>query len=549
MLSAQNIQPTILSLPSHTGFVLRYTDSFVQLNLEQATPASLRRAVERLYDTSHKLTAEKQFQLILAARLMKLLYPLEIVDWNVPGYKNNNQYLEALTKIENGIYPQTLGTSSFFDAIIPAIILTKGMGGKEYGTVLENRLFTARNINSQSVLPFYLLGLLYEQLNNFSDAEDSYQVAWERDDSCYPAGIRFARLSLIRNNLKKACEISEKLYERYPDSVIIQLLLTEAYIKIGSLDQAESLIYTILKKDNEQEDVFFLRILFHIERKEYLLASALLDEFAKKSKVDKAYLLLRERILREWSKNISEAKQCLEKADSLYPQAGDVMLACANFCFETKNTINGKTANDFIDLLLRQSPRNILAIRLLVKQDIGEKHWEDAFERAQYLYSVRSSEEDIILYARVCAGMNNWQEAITVAYTAYTAAQNPSDDIITLYLETLYGAKEYEKIKQIIARHLPEARSSLKSVLVYYQSLLETDEEKKLSLLRLSLLSDPRSSSTLFALYEWYFKHKDYRKASYYLQQVIALHPDDKIYLELASKLEKLQSKSKASGY
>ena len=139
--------------------------------------------------------------------------------------------------------------------------------------------------------------------------------------------------------------------------------------------------------------------------------------------------------------------------------------------------------------------------------------------------------------------MNNWTEAVNVAKAAYTASQSPSDEITTLYLQALYGAKKYDRLNSIISIRLPAARSSLKSVLIYYQALLESNDEERLTLLRSSLLSDPRSSLTLFALYEWYFRHKDYRKAAYYLQQVLAFDPENKRYLSLADQLEKLQTK------
>ena len=536
------LSPTILPLPSAVELASNRVDSQVQADMEIASPVSIRRAVTRMYSVSQGFTTEKQFQLTLAARLMRLLYPLEFVDWNVPNYQQADPYLEALSQIEKNIYPQKLGVTTFFDAIIPAIILTKGVGVQEYADALEKRLFIARNFNSSSVLPPYLLGLLYEQLGKLSDAEEYYQAAWKQDESCYPAGVRFAYLALFNNNAEKASEIAEKLYSRYPNAVTIQLLLAETYLEKGDLEKAEEFIFAILKKNNDMENAFFLRIRLHIEKKEYLTANALLDEFAKQSKVDKDYLLLRSRVLLEWSKNITEAKQCLERADTLYPRSADVILACANFCFEAKATVNGKTANDFIDMLLKQNPHNILAIRLLVKEDIAEKRWNRAFERVEYLYNNNPSEEDIILYSRVCAGMNNWEAAVNTAQVAYNAAQKkPSDEIVTLYLQALYGAKKYGTLRQVIHRHLGDARSALKSILIYYQSLLESNDEEKLALLRSSLLSDPRSSLTLFALYEWYFKHKDYRKAYYYLQQVIALDPHNKTYLQLAEKLERLQ--------
>lgn len=532
--------PTILNLPTQSEISGFYPDPFVQFDIELASPDSLRRSVHRLYTVSQGLSNEKLLSLTLAVSLMRMLYPLEPVEWNVPRYKTQNIYLAALADIEKNIYPQLPNINSFFDAVIPALILTKGIGGKEYGAALESRLLTARSLNPQSILPFYLLGLLYEQLNRLSDAEAAYQIVWERDPSCYPAGMRFAWLALRRNNIETALEVTKALYERYPHSVAIRLLLAEAYIESNNLNAAEDLVYALLKKEPNQHDAFFLRIRLYIEKKEYLPATALLDEYAKKNKVDKKYLLLRMRVLREWSKNSAEAKQCLEQAESLYPLATDVVLACAEFCFDTRGTINGKNAGDFIDVLLQQGPRNILAIRLLVKHDIAEKQWVNAFERAQYLYTNNPSEEHLMLYTRACIGMKKWNEAVNTARIAYTAVKSPSNDIIALYLETLYGANEFLTIKQIITRYLPTARSSLKSVLLYYQALLETNEEEKLDLLRLSLLSDPRSSLTLFALYEWYFKHKDYRKASYYLQQVVALDPDNRTYIELSNTLDGL---------
>lgn len=540
--SGQSLSATILPLPSAADLASSRIDPKVQADMEIASPASIRSAVTRVYSTSQGLTKEKQLQLTLAARLMRLLYPFEAIDWNAPNYQQTDPYLDALTQIEKGLYPQNLGMNTFFDAVIPAIILTKGVGVQEYADALEKRLFIARNLNPSSVLPPYLLGLLYEQRGKLSDAENYYQMAWEQDESCYPAGMRFAYLALFSNNIETSYKIAEKLYARYPNAVTIQLLLAETYLEKGNLEKAEEIVSAVLKKNNDFGRAFFLQVRLHIEKKEYLAANAMLDEFAKQNRVDKDYLLLRHRVLLEWSKNIAEAKQCLERAASFYPQSPDVVLACANFCFETKNTVNGKTANDFINALLKQNPRNILAIRLLVKEDIAEKRWESAFERAQYLYENNPSEEDIVLYARVCAGMNNWEEAVTTAQAAYnTASKQPSDEIITLYLQALYGAKKYGMLLQVINRHLSDARSALKSVLIYYQSLLASNDEDKLALLRSSLLSDPRSSLTLFALYEWYFRHKDYRKAYYYLQQVIALDPYNKMYLQLAEKLERLQ--------
>ena len=274
----QPVLATVLPLPSATELALNRIDPQVQADMELASPVSIRRAVTRLYSTSQGLTREKQLQLTLAARLMRLLYPLDPVDWNVPNYQQADPYLDALSQIEENIYPQNLGMNTFFDAVIPAIILIKGVGAREYASVLEKRLLIARNLNPSSVLPPYLLGLLYEQLGKLSDAENYYQTAWEQDESCYPAGMRLAYLALLSNNIEEAYKIAEKLYDRYSNAVSIQLLLAEAYLEKGNLEKADEIVSGVLKKNNDFGRAFFLQVRLHIEKKEYLAANAMLDE-------------------------------------------------------------------------------------------------------------------------------------------------------------------------------------------------------------------------------------------------------------------------------
>ncbi|MEE0998751.1 MAG: hypothetical protein UIH41_03685, partial [Treponemataceae bacterium] len=85
---------------------------------------------------------------------------------------------------------------------------------------------------------------------------------------------------------------------------------------------------------------------------------------------------------------------------------------------------------------------------------------------------------------------------------------------------------------------LSTATSKMKSALYFERSKLENNEDKKLSSLRSSLTSNPRNEDALFALYQFYFNKNDYRKAQYYLKQVIALNPSDTELLKLNEELE-----------
>lgn len=532
--------PTILPLPSASELLMNRMDPLVQADLEMGTPISIHRAVVRLYAAGQSFSREKLFQLTLATYLMRLLYPFEIIDWSIPHYKYNDPYLDALLQIEKDICPLNLGADTFLGAVIPAIILVKESGIREYAGTLEKRLLIARDFNPLSILPLYLLGLLYEKLGKLSDAEDYYQMVWLKDESCYPAGIRFAYLAILSGNYEQAYNIAERLYAYYPDVIPVQLLFAQTCLAKDNLVKAEEILSIVRRKAKNNTASFFLFVKLCIKKREFLTAETLLDEFYRQNKMDKNYFLLRAEIFLEWSKNIVKAKHCLEKAQTLYPHEPDVILACAHFCVETKNTINEQSADYFIALLLEQHPRNSIAIRLLVNIDIEKKQWDRAFERAQYLYKHNPIEENLILYTRVCVGMKNWTEAMkTVGILYNDAHKQPSDEIIKLYLQALYGANEYNLLEAVINQRLSNARSALKSVLLYYQALIKSSDKEKLGFLRLSLLSDPRSSVTLFALYEWYFRNKDYRTAYYYLQQVLVIDPHNETYLRLMKNLEK----------
>ena len=80
----------------------------------------------------------------------------------------------------------------------------------------------------------------------------------------------------------------------------------------------------------------------------------------------------------------------------------------------------------------------------------------------------------------------------------------------------------------------------MKSFLYYERSFLASSEDAVLVDLRSSLTANPRNRDALFRLYKIYYNKKEYRKAQYYLKQVVALSPNDDSLLKLNSELETL---------
>ena len=87
---------------------------------------------------------------------------------------------------------------------------------------------------------------------------------------------------------------------------------------------------------------------------------------------------------------------------------------------------------------------------------------------------------------------------------------------------------------------MSSASPKVKSYLFYRRSFLQLTEEKQLADLRSSLISNPRNSDALFRLYEVYYSKKDYKKAQYYLRQVVAINPNDSSFKKLNDALTKL---------
>ncbi len=538
-----HVSGTVLPVPTADELAEKSRDSIAESYIEIGTPDSLRNAVRYLSTAYKKVTAEKQLYLSLITRLMDFLYPLERTSWRIQSFEKENSYLDALDMVTKGKYPQKTDMNTFLSTLIPALILVKDVPVKNYTEDIELRIDRALQLNSKSVLPYYLQGLLYERQNRFFEAETAYKKAWDKAQSCYPAGMHFARLALQHAHNTEVSNIVYMLAEQFPDSIEVQTLLAQMYCAEEKWKEAYEIVKKIQDISEMSPDVFFLQIRILIRQKKYLQATMLLDSYAKKNKTEKRYLLLRTEICRGWTKNTAESQAYLTTAYHLYPHASDVLRACAELCFETGETISEKTTDDFISLLLRQDSKNAYALRLMVKQDIIRQDWDSAFKRAESLYESDPSEANRLLYIESCIYIKRWREAVRIASAAYDNDGQPSTALTSLYLEALFGARMYGKLRSIIGERLPESRTELKSVLLYYEALIEKNSQKKLSLLRLSLLTDPRNTKTLFALYEWYYEHDDYKKAHYYLQQVIAFEPNNRKYARLNTNLIRLLEK------
>jgi uncharacterized protein HemY len=214
-------------------------------------------------------------------------------------------------------------------------------------------------------------------------------------------------------------------------------------------------------------------------------------------------------------------------------------LFAARLASQANQKIAGKTAGDFARSILETDPGNTEALAILVSDAAQNRRWNDAYRYSTTIQQRSPTLRDQIVHIDICLSLKNFSEARTLAETLY--ARDSSDaDIREAYIKMLAATGERARALSLINTWLPNARPALKSFLYWQRSLLTSSTDDKLNDLRLSLTSDPRNANALMELYRYYFGQKDYRKAQYYLKQVVALSPNDSYVLNLNAELDKL---------
>ena len=532
--------PTIIDTPTKADIEDRLLDSRMISTVEIGSPDSLRAAVRFIAADPKGLNDTNRLYLVLISEIMKRLYPHERIDWNVPLYQGKNKYLRAFSQVDNGIVPQDLGDSTFLSLIVPCFFAVSHPLNAEQIVKYENTLKTAESLMPQSVLPPFMLALMYDRNGQSSQAKQAYKKAYELDVSCTQAGLNYARILAKTGNSTAALRLLSEL-TTLKESDEYKLVLSESYIAEKQYDKASEIVVALLTENPENTEAVLLRIKMLIAKKEYLKANALLDAFATKNKSSKDYLLLRASLALNWSKSTSTTLALLNQAYADYPNDFDVLLACAKLCFETGQSIQGKTAENFIAIVTAKDASNAEAANLIVRNAVANENWTLAVTNAETLNELNPSIENNQLLALSYLGAGQTAKAFQVAHELYIQDTSSDEQICALYLESLSRIGNISELLRVINDKMPTASNSLKSILYYYQAKISSGEVK-LSYLRSSLLADPRNIKSLFAMYQYYSASGDYKKSEYYLKQVIAIEPLNKKNIRL---LQELQAKLK----
>ena len=522
---------------NNAGYFSGIPDEILR-DVEMGSPESLRAAYAKLKKPSVEYEENESALLFCIEEIAKVVWPsmdFSAVEQNV---SQRNSYVAAIESARNGIYDTSMSGSDFLSRALPSLVLCGSSGRSDYYERAQKDLLSALEMNPKSVLANYLLGILFVNMKKEAEAVERFKVASE-NTSAFEVYFRLASALNSLGRYGETQTIVDRLVVMQPSNLRLLKLAAQNSFNRGDYASAERYAMLVLTQNPADLEMVLFRAKVFVQTGEYLKAASLLDVYAKSNSNSKEYLVLRARIQKEWNRNITAAIATMEKALSLYPNDSEVVLYAASLAGETGKNVGGRSGAQLSSQILSNDPENPDALAFLIKNLVEEEKWADAYASSKKLIAKNSSAQAVSTHVKICLALGHLDEAWNAASSLYEKNRN-DEDAIRSYVEAMVRTGRTEQASRFINSMLNSASSAMKSFLYCQRSFLVSGEAAQLADLRSAIIANPRNSDALFRMYEIYFQKQDYRKAQYYLRQVIALNPGNENFSRLNSELDKI---------
>lgn len=508
-------------------------------DVEMGTPQSLKKAVAILRKSEENLDEVENTLISVITNILQIVYPSERILWEIPEITEETSYSGAINSALNGIYDTSTGNVDFLTNLLPSLVVLKVENVSTFYDYAKSDLQNALNLNSQSFLAYYLLSILEFKEKNYESAVENAQKAQVFYNESENLAEIISKSYNFLGKFKESNETALQNLKKFPNNIELLTICAKNSFELKIYDKAEDYIAQVLIQQPNNLEALLFRAKVLIQTKNYIRASSLLDMYSKQEQNSKEYLILRSQLQFEWSKNTTEAISTIEKALSLYPNDFEILLYAAKLSNESLSEINGKPLNYYAERILNTQSENEDAQKYAINGYIHQKEFEKAYPISKKIISNSKNSQDILNFTNICIELNKTEEAFQTILPLFK--QNPKDEnFIQSYISVIIAQKKYNEALSLISELIQTSSVKLKSFLYYKKSFLEKSEEKTFSDLRSSLISNPRNIDSLFRLYEIYYSKKDYRKAQYYLRQIVALNPNNAYYKSLNENLSEL---------
>lgn len=508
--------------------------------VEDASAENLKKVLAALRKKGEQATNDEILLMNIAFSLFEVLYPEESLVVQIPSVSDDSPFLVLINFAKKGIYDEADKREHFFSLTFPSLVLITSPSVTNFYDAAETALAKARMFNGESFLVNYLSGLLAFRKNAFTTAKTYFEKAYRIDSEYFNLNLVYVATLLQEKEYELANSVCQKLLEKNQFHIDVLKYAAEIAFETQNFEHADKYVLQILQREPENMKYVLFRAKLLIQKGDYIKASSLLDLYEKNGEIDKDFLVLKAQIQSQWNKNNTAAILTIQQALSLYPEDEDVLFMAANL-----SSISGLKIGDFsvlelLEKLLQKDSKNFEAINLYVYEQLQVKNYAKAYDFNQKLLENKKYESVALLHqVKIFLGQNKISDARS-SFDSYKKIAQNTDDVLVYEITLLRCENRKSEALAQIEKLLSGANSRLKSALYLEKSYLEDNTEKQLTALRSSLSLNPRNKDALFALYEYYFARKDYRKAQYYLKQVVSLNPNNQFYIELHDSLESL---------
>ncbi len=515
-------------------------DSDVVKKVQLGSPQSLHEAISYLRKKGDSASEAEKVLLYIAQSIMKICWQSENYTEPLVEISSANDYVGIIESVNSGIYDSNSSSTDFFAYALPPMVILLSDSKPDFYEDATASVSKALSMYSSSVFVNYIAGVLSEKTGDLKKAASFFDFAGKIAPDNFEINFSHARLAFVSKDYEKASSLANSLLETYGQNRQLLKLCAEIKYYSGNYEECESFVNRVLQIEPENRYFVLFRARLLIQKGEYIRAASLLDAYARIDTTSRDYLVLRFKVQKEWNRNVMAATSTIETALSLYPDDEEVIILAAGVASESGSTVGGKTGEELADLILEKDGSNIEALKIKISSMMQKRLWKEAYAISSPLASQKGIDRGILFnHINICLECGKKDEAWKIASSLYAENKN-DEDFIHSYIHVLVSTGRGAEASRLIAQLLPSASSKVKSFLYYEKSFLESTEAAILTDLRSSLTSNPRNKDSLFRLYTIYFNKKEYRKAQYYLKQVVSLSPNDENLLVLNQNLEKL---------
>jgi tetratricopeptide (TPR) repeat protein len=476
----------------------------------------------------------------IAVTLLQKVYPSLQNQYPPIDPPQTHVYTRILREVERGTYvhaPQN--SQDYLEHILPflAIIKETRLDRLE---VAQRDLIRACELNEDSVLAPFFLGLIYERSSLFEAAAEEFRQAYAVSGDCYPAVLGLARVLEIQGKQREAIRLLSDLVIQYPDNLSVKRQLAVAYYNNRDWSRAEPVIAEVLQHDNRDSRFILMRAHILVEQGQFLQAQAPLDLLGSLEPTNRLYLFLRARVQAEGYRNRDSALNYLRSILRTYPNDDEASVYAARLLMESARSEDQLEGRELLRRLLSVESPSFLVVNLALQDAIRREAWREARPFLDRLLAERRSPQDLLYAYMVERGLGNNAAALQAARELYERDTSNEEGIIT-YITALIDTGRNDEAGRLIENRLSALSGGvLKGRYYYLRSRLRNGEEAALNDLRSSLFEDPRNLNSLTAMFEIYRRRKDDNRAVFYLKQALALAPDNPQLKRYASEYSSL---------